>query len=327
MRRQLPGLGGSIVSVAVLSGLVACSGSNKSHTDGGPSDSKTSPTDSGEGCNAGIPNATYVLIDDMETTTHGPIQFDMGITAPLTAGYWYNSGAGFTADAGVGMDDTSNPPPRSFVFTELPTPTKTLDCTKTSAHAARQFCVLNGLYDTCGVGFEFAQIPDVDAGATPARDAAAGDAGDAGADGPRVTVPFDISRYRAVTFWGKTTTPDAATGSMKVKISFPDTDTDPRGNVCNGGGGNTSKCYNSYATQFNFTTSWQEFTVLLDPGDGGGAPDGGIRLDPTFGYQGAQWLPTQIYGINWQAQKNTPPGDAGPAIMTDIWIDDVYLIK
>ena len=59
--------------------------------------------------------------------------------------------------------------------------TNTLNC-KASAHAARQSCALNGLYDTCGVGFEFAQVPDGDAGANVL-------VGDAGI--PTITVPFD----------------------------------------------------------------------------------------------------------------------------------------
>ena len=189
---------------------------------------------------------------------HGPIQFATGIVAPLTQGYWYNSGAGYGGDAGVPAD-TSTPPQMAFVFTALPAPTTTLNC-KASAHAARQSCALSGLYDTCGVGFEFAQLPDVDAGADPA---------DAGPGSPKYTVPFDISRYKAVTFWGMTTTPDPDTEALLVKMSFPDTDTDPRGQICNGGGGNTSKCYNSYAANFKFTTSWQQFTVTLDAGDGG----------------------------------------------------------
>jgi hypothetical protein len=322
MRTQLLRSGRSFVAVTFVYGLAACSSNsnNKGHTDGGQPDSP-SQTDTGQGCNAGIPNATYVLIDDMETTDHGPIDLDAGFSGPLVQGYWYNSGAGYTADSGAGSDDTSNPPQRSFAFTALPKPTKTLNCTKDSTHAARQFCVLNGLYDTCGVGFEFAQVPEDGGAATPPSDA-----GDGGSI-PRVTVPFDISGYRALTFWGMTTTPDPAKGSLQVKVQFPDPDTDPRGQICNGGSSDNSLCYNSYATNFAFTTSWQQFTVLLDAGDGGAPPDGGIRLDPTFGYQRARWLPTQVYGINWQAQKNTPPGDAGPAIMTDIWIDDVYFIK
>jgi hypothetical protein len=141
-----------------------------------------------------------------------------------------------------------------------------------------------------------------------------------------VTVPFDISHYKAITFWGMTTTPDPTAGSMQVKVQFPDTDTDPRGEICNGGGGNTSMCYNSYAAYLNFTTSWQEFTVLLDAGNGGVSPAGGIAIDGTWGYQQAQWLPTQVYGINWQAQRNIGP-NAGPPLLTDIWVDDVYFIE
>jgi len=281
------------------------------------------------GCKPGALSGTPVLIDDMETTTHGPIEFNVGINPPLEQGYWYNSGANYVADGGVG-GDTSTPAQGSFNFTALPTTTTTLDCKKTSAHAAHQLCVLNGLYDTCGVGFEFSQKDDPAADAGTPGDAAAGGAGgkvDGGPPIPKVTVPFDISHYKAITFWGMTTTPDPTTGTMHVKVQFPDTDTDPRGQVCNGGGLSTSKCYNSYAAYFEFTTSWQQFIVLLDAGGTGGvAPEGGIAIDPTWGYQGAQWLPKEVYGINWQAQRNIGP-DEGPPLMTDIWIDDVYFVE
>ena len=323
MRKQLLCSGCSFVGMAFLSGLAACSSSTgpAGAEDSGRPDSATSLTDAG--CKNGNPNGTYVLIDDMETTSHGPIEFDTGIAPPLSPGYWYNSGATYSPDAGA---DMSNPPQGSFVFSALPTPTNTLNC-KASAHAARQSCVLNGLYDTCGVGFEFAQVPGADAGATAVGGVSAGDAGDAGPSIPRTTIPFDVSRYKAFTFWGMTTTPDPTTGWLAVKVQLPDTDTDPRGEICNGGGGNTSKCYNSYAQNLHFTTSWQQFTVVLDAGgDGGVAPDDGIAIDPTWGYQQAQWIPTQVYGINWQAQRNATP-DAGPPLMTDLWIDDVYFVE
>ncbi len=315
MRKQLRCSGCSLVGMAFLTGVAACS-SNAKNPDAGKQDTGNPPTDVAQGCEAGPAPSGYVLIDDMETTTHGPIQLATGISGQQTQGYWYNSGAGYAGDAGVPAD-TSTPPQMSFVFSALSAPTTTLNC-KPSANAARQLCALNGLYDTCGVGFEFAQLPDVDAGADPA---------DAGPGSPKYTIPFDISRYKAVTFWGMTTTPDPDSGSLAVKISFPDTDTDPRGQVCNGGGGNTSKCYNSYAANFKFTTSWQRFTVALDStGDGGTSGDVGIAIDPTWGFQGAQWLPTQVYGINWQAQRNIDPG-AAPPLMTDIWVDDVYFVE
>jgi hypothetical protein len=336
MRKQLLCSGCSIFGMALLAGLGACSSSpgqaggtggsqagssGKGGGSGGNGGATTQLPDAG--CNAGGSSSSYVLIDDMETTNHGPIQLAMGIAAPLTPGYWYNSGANYFPDAGI---DMSTPPQMSFAFSALTTPTTTL-CGKTSAHAARQSCVLNGLYDTCGVGFEFAQKPDGDAGVPAASAVSASDAGDAGPPIPRTTIPFDISRYKAFTFWGMTTTPDPTTGYLAVKVQLPDTDTDPRGEICNGGGGNTSKCYNSYAQNLHFTTSWQQFTVVLDAGgDGGVAPADGIAIDPTWGYQGAQWIPTQVYGINWQAQRNVTP-DAGPPLMTDLWIDDVYFVE
>ncbi len=325
MRTQNFILGCSVVGMAFLSGVSACTSSSSQTNGAGGADSTASGGAGGArsgtggarsgtggasrndaGCIVGDPNSTYVLIDDMETTTHGPLEFDAGVAKPLSPGYWYNSGAGVSGD-------TSDPSQLSFKFTALTAPTETLDC-KASTHAARQNCTLNGLYDTCGVGFEFTQVPDGDAGPVAAD-----------ASVPMLTVPFDISQYKAITFWGMTTTPDDK-GSMQVKVSFPDTDTDPRGQVCNGGGGNTSKCYNSYAAYLDFTTSWQQYTVLLDPGTGGKAPAGGIAIDTTWGYLGAQWIPTQVYGINWQAQRNTSP-DAGPPLHTEIWVDDVYFVK
>ena len=354
MRRQISYSVCSVVGTAFLFGLSTCSsstnnagqptnasggtqtGAGGSQTGTGGSQTATGGSQAGTGgsqagaagsqaaagCTAADPNSTYILIDDMEKTSHGPIQFDTGIAPPMAQGYWYNSGASWSSDAGT---DTSDPPQRSFVFSALPAPTTTFDCTKASAHAARQSCVLNGLYDTCGVGFEFAQVPDAgDAGVT--TNTSANDAGDAGSSIPMITVPFDISPYKAITFWGMTTTPDATKGSMQVKVSFPDTDTDPRGQVCNGGGGNTSKCYNSYARYLDFTTSWQQFTVLLDAGKDGVPPAGGIAIDKTWGYQQAQWIPTQVYGINWQAQRNIGPTE-GPPLSTEIWVDDVYFVK
>jgi len=332
MRKQLLCSGCSVFGLAfivALAGLASCS-SNPGQTGGQGGQAGVSGKGDGGGSTMSLADAgcttgavsSYVLIDDMETTTHGPIELATGITAPLTPGYWYNSGANYFADAGI---DMSTPPQMSFAFTALPTPTTTL-CGKASAHAARQSCVLNGLYDTCGLGFEFAQMPDSDAG-VPLSNASPGDAGDAGPSIPRTTIPFDISRYKAMTFWGMTTTPAPTTGTLQVKVQFPDTDTDPRGEVCNGGGGNTSKCYNSYANFFYFTSTWQQFTVKLNAsGDGGAAPVDGISIDPTWGYQQAQWIPTQVYGVNWQAQRNANP-DAGPPLPTDIWIDDVYFIE
>jgi hypothetical protein len=285
--------------------------------------------EAGAGDGAG---ANYVLIDDMETTTNGPILLP-GINPPLTPGYWFNFGASVAGD-------TANPALTVFAFSTLPSPTTTLNG-KVSAHAAHQVCTLNGQYDVCGLGFEFAQVPDLDAGIgdagdggdagrvdaaadagrvdATAVDAAAGDGGDAGPSIPRVTVPFDISQYKGIVFWAKTTTADA--GTLDLKVQFPDTDTDPRGGVCNSGAAfasgpsDTSQCYNSYSVHRALTGDWQEFTVLFS--------ELGIE---SFGFQfPAPWNGKQVYGVNWQGQKNDAP-DAG-VLTVDFWIDDAYFTR
>ena len=294
---------------------------NASRGSDGSAVSDTSATEGG--------SFTYVLIDDMETTTHGPIELAT-VQPPLYPGYWYNSGAGVAGD-------TAEPPMMAFVFTALPTPTKTLDGA-VSAHAARQLCSLNGLYDTCGIGFEFAQEPVPEGGVGDAApcatssdasgsdaavtDAGLADAGDGAAPVPRVTVPFDISQYKGIVFWGRAV---ADGGTLDVKVQFPDTETDPRGGVCTSASAGAagpcdhSQCYNSYALHEMFTSEWQEFTVLFN--------DPAFAIDTSWGYQGVSpWDGKKIYGINWQTQKNTPP-DAGAALGVEFWVDDVYFIK
>jgi hypothetical protein len=305
---------------------------------------------------------TYTLIDNMETTTHGPIQL-AGINPPYTPAYWFNYGA--PEDAG----DMATPPITMFTFTELPTPTTTLNCT-VSDHAAHQECSLYGLYNVCGIGVEFAQLPvtDVedggeaddatiqevgdatiqdasvagndaaihdagaDSGDPPAGDAggAAGDAGsgDASADSgdaasiPRVTVPFNISQYKGITFWGKAGADSAGldAGGIPITVEFPDTDTDPRGGVCDSAVagvpyvGYTGYCYNSYAETVMFTDEWQQFTILFSQ----------LAINPTFGYQHpGPFTGTNVYGIEWQGQDNIGAGD----VTVDFWVDTVYFIQ
>jgi hypothetical protein len=287
--------------------------------DGAPNGDATTASDA--------PTYKYTLIDDMETTTHGPIKLT-GIVPPEKPGYWFNFG-------GTAPGDMLTPPYQSFVFSAVMPPTTTL-MGKTSAHAAYELCTLGGQYDVCGVGFEFAQVNALDAGAdagadagcvVEAPDAAPEDAGDSGPPICETTVPFDISPYKGIIFWGKTTAGDA--GTLDVKVLFPDTFTDPRGNICNSaaagafGPTDTLQCYNSFTKHVTFTGAWQQFTVLLAD----------LKQDPGFGYilpldagaDAGSWSGTNVYGINWQGQDNNAP-DSGTVTM-DLWVDDVYFIQ
>jgi hypothetical protein len=272
----------------------------------------------------------------METTTHGPIELT-GILPPESPGYWFDFVSTNTLTGAIINGDTLSPPYQMFVFTALTTPTTTLNG-KVSHHAAYELCGLNGQYDVCGFGLEFAQVPIAadggDAGGTV--DASTSDGGsEAGV--PMVTVPFDISQYEGIVFWGRTTSGEDA-GTLPVKVLFPDTDTDPRGGVCNGanagasGPNDVSQCYNDYAEQVTFTGNWQEFTVMFAD----------LAIDKTFGFQGpgpfvigadagagleagATAGEQKVYGINWQAQDNNTP-DSG-TVTLDLWVDDVYFIS
>jgi hypothetical protein len=290
-------------------------------------DSSTSGGDASGNADAEA-GIVYTLIDDMEHGTHGPIELEAGITPPDTPAYWFNFGASKPADAGPPLD-TADPAIQSFTFSDVTPPTTTLNG-KTSTRAAHQSCVLNKLYDVCGIGVEFAQVPDAGDGGD------AGDAGaaivDAGADAeasiPEHTITFDISAYKGITFWGRSgDAPDGGgdagddAGGFDVKVLFPDTDTDPRGGVCNGpnsgasGPDDTSQCFNSYAFHVSFTSEWKQYTVMFSD----------LLIDTTFGYQApAPWSGTNVYGINWQAQDNADDASDQPM---DLWIDDVYFIQ
>jgi hypothetical protein len=321
----------AILGTAASAWGVGCSSdnNNKPKGDAGPStdgsvnptpdggDSGTSTTDDGGDSGSSV---TYVLLDDFETTTHGPIELDSGFDAGESPAYWYNFGDTKPPEAGAPFD-TADPPLESFVFSAVIPPTTTLG-TKMSAHAAHQACLLNKLYDVCGIGVEFAQVVAPDAGdaAVTVSDASVADGGDAAPPIPKVTVPFDISRYKGITFWARTALPDDGTG-VDVKVAFPNTQTDPRGGVCdsiaNGASfnGDTSLCYNSYAKHVTITGSWQPYTVLFSD----------LQTE-SFGFvTTVPFTGTDVYGINWQEQDNAADDAAGQPM--DLWIDDVFFIE
>jgi hypothetical protein len=87
----------------------------------------------------------YVLIDDMESISSGPILLSMGSTG-LTPGSWF--GAISTGSAA----NTITPNP--FVFSELPTSHETMTSV-ISKHAAHLTCSIADIYGYCQDGFTF----------------------------------------------------------------------------------------------------------------------------------------------------------------------------
>jgi hypothetical protein len=121
--------------------------------------------DAGTGNEAdGGTSYNYVLIDDMESTTSGPISLSMASTG-LTAGGWYDV---------ISTGSTSNTiSPDPFAFSALSAPHETMTGV-TSSKAAHIACTMADQYGYCQVGFGFADPPTA----------------------------FDISKFTGIVFWG-----------------------------------------------------------------------------------------------------------------------------
>jgi hypothetical protein len=106
---------------------------------------------------------SYTLIDDMETTTSGPIQLPMAGTG-LSPGSWFGV---------ISTGSTSNKlAPDPFAFSALSSPHETMTGVS-SAHAAHITCTVADLYGYCQLGLNFAS-PDA---------------------------ALDVSKYTGIVFW------------------------------------------------------------------------------------------------------------------------------
>lgn len=107
--------------------------------------------------------------------------------------------------------------------------------------------------------------------------------------------PYDASAYRGIAFWAKVG-PGAAT---KVRLKFPDANTDPDGKVC-------SECFNDFGFDLELTTTWERYVVpfaSMQQLPGWGAPrPAGVEV-------------SKVFGVQWQV--NTP------GALVDIWVDDI----
>lgn len=120
--------------------------------------------------------------------------------------------------------------------------------------------------------------------------------GDAGAS---MELPYDASRYKGLTFWGRIGDPSIS----GVRLSIGDKWSRPAGGVCTiETGPNT--CYDTFGASFTLTTTWQRFTF-------------------DFGQLGQQGFglprPTLDTANLMTFEIDIPP--ASPVF--DIWIDDV----
>jgi hypothetical protein len=208
-------------------------------------DAGTSPRDAPD---ASVSH-NYVLIDDMEKTTNGPIQLTLS-SPDLSPGSWW--------DWHSTADPTNTESPDPFVFSAVPSPHETMPGI-TSNHAAHVACRIADLYGYCEEGFDFALT---------------------GVDGGQTGVTYDISQYSGIVFWGR------AAAASRVKFMIQNIDTDAQGGRCGTTDASSERCWDNFSTYVNFTDTWQRFEVrfsdLEQEGWGHAAPDGVFDSTKTY---------------------------------------------
>jgi hypothetical protein len=149
----------------------------------------------------------------------------------------------------------------------------------TSTQAAHIVCTMSDLYGWCEDGLTFASAD----------------------------VPFDISAYSRIVFWGMS----AVSNTVKVQIS--NDDTVPSGGKCGQSDASADQCWDNFAKFVTPTPTWQRFEVKFSDlqQDGWGHPVPSGIFDPTT-----------AHGINFQVLG--PASASAPPVSADFWIDDIY---
>lgn len=115
-----------------------------------------------------------------------------------------------------------------------------------------------------------------------------------------VRLPYDVSPYGGIVFWGKSDGPPT-----EVKVAFPDVFSDPAGRICDpndnrvGGKG----CYDDFATNITLSKQWRRYEIAFSS-----IATGAWGYRHVFDRQ-------HVYSIKFAVMPSYAPFDS--------WIDDV----
>jgi len=219
--------------------------------------------------------------------------------------YAYNSvgDPDFMADTATTCLET---PPANRCATDAPKAAMIPDGGRcTSVYALRFYGSGCSGYAGFGTDLAAAQYPD-------GGDPTAAICGDGGVPPVAHKTPYDLSSYKAISFWGRTGDM-AVPKSQQVQFKLPmlaDTKITDGGD-CNPDAIKPAKCSASYGAFMVFSATWKEFTINLDPSD----KVHGIAQE-SWG-KVFTWDPTQVTSIQYQAKGGAT---------YDIYIDDIRLI-
>jgi hypothetical protein len=107
--------------------------------------------------------------------------------------------------------------------------------------------------------------------------------------------PYDASKYTGISFWARV---DAGTSTV-VRVTFPDKDTLPDGNLCQtGSSAGANQCYDHYGQRITMSTTWTKYYVSFSSLSQDGWGRGGTGFDPGTLYQVLFMIPVgATFGI------------------------------
>lgn len=107
--------------------------------------------------------------------------------------------------------------------------------------------------------------------------------------------PYDASKYGGISFFAK----KGPGSSGKVRIKFPDKNTDPDGGVC-------GACSNDFGFPLKLTEEWQKFIVPFDA----------LRQESGWGNPRPRSMDSSaVFAVQFQVNEKGKP--------FDVWLDDL----
>jgi endoglucanase len=107
--------------------------------------------------------------------------------------------------------------------------------------------------------------------------------------------PYDASKYQGISFFAK----KGPGSTSKMRIKFPDKNTDPDGGVC-------GACSNDFGLQLSLSEEWQKFIV----------PFSALKQESGWGNPRPRSMSAEaVYAVQFQVNDKGKP--------FDIWVDDL----
>ena len=132
-------------------------------------------------------------------------------------------------------------------------------------------------------------------------------------DGAAATrLPYDLTPYKGITFWGMAT--PGSDAHLRVKVVRRAETRVEDGGTCDEAVVGINRCSDSWGQLFSLPTAgnWQQVVVLFSDASKFKQEGWGLLFP---------WDPTDVFGIQIQSQGSEV------AQPFDFWIDDVYLIR